>query len=311
LNYDCYGVAADGDTIYGLYASDKYVATGGWWWLFNQSISKMYADGGTSKYAEFASPNSIDKVKLNSKGEMCLIRNFSNLLENENEDNNKRMDIYDKSKGLIFTYDLSSYDKVISLDCYSYIDEAKEEHSCFTALCLSAGGVYQITYRSEKQDMIVKRTYLPTNVCENFVETVNSNANLRYQGTNCLYFNLHVPSHYTYPHLATIKWDLSTIQDGWYNINVYINLDEAIFQVRVNDKIYETIDESTHFWFRPFVSSNGTTFNSTYYLGCLGKKYGTTLNKILKNSVYDPYVCKDSKIENLTIYTKKLDYHEY
>jgi hypothetical protein len=290
---------------------DRYIASGGWWWLFNQSLSKMHADSGSSKYAEFASPNSIDRVKLNSKGEMCLIRNFSNLLENENEDNNKRMDIYDKTKGLIYTYDLSYYDKVLSLDCYTFIDEAGEEHPCFTALCLSAGAIYQITYRSDKKDMIVKRTELPINTCENFVETVNSNANLRYQGTNCLYFNLHVPSHYTYDHIATIKWDLSTIQDGWYNINAYINLDEAIFQVRINDIIYETIDESTHDWFKPYVSSNGTTFNSTYYLGCLGKKYGTTLNKILKNSTFDPYVCKNSKVENLVIHTKKLDYNEY
>lgn len=311
LNYDQYGISADRDTIYGLYAMDTYIASGGWWWLFNQSLSKMHADSVTSKYAEFASPNSIDRIKLNNRGEMCLIRNFHNLLENENEDNNKRMDIYDKSKGLIYTYDLSSYDEVLSLDCYTYIDESKEEHQCFTALCKSAGGIYQVTHRCNKRDMIIKRTDLPIEVCENFVETVNSNANLRYQGENCLYFNLHVPSHYTYNHLATIKWDISDIQDGWYNINVYVNLDEGVFQVRINDIIYETINEETHDWFKPYVSSDGTTFNSTYYLGCCGKKYGTTLNKILKNGVFDPYVCKNSKVENLTIHTKKLEYHDY
>lgn len=311
LNFDQYGVAADGDTIYGLYASDKYVASGGWWWLFNQSLSKMHADSGSSKYAEFASPNSIDKVKLNSKGEMCLIRNFKNLLENENEDNNKRMDIYDKTKGRIYTYDLSGYDEVLSLDCYTFIDEEMKEHQCFTCLCKTAGSIYQVTYLSDEKRMLVKGTELPTNVCKNFVETVNSNSNLRYQGENCLYFNLHVPSHYTYDHIATIKWDISDVQEGWYNINAYVNLDEAIFQVRINDIIYETINEETHQWFKPYVSSDGTTFNSTYYLGCLGKKYGTTLNKILKNGVFDPYTCKNSKIENLTIHTKKLDYHDY
>jgi len=75
--------------------------------------------------------------------------------------------------------------------------------------------------------------------------------------------------------------------------------------------IYDTINEETHSWFKPYVSSDGTTFNSTYYLGCLGKKYGTTLNKILKNGVYDPYICKNSKVENLSIYNKKLDYYQY
>ena len=69
----------------------------------------MHADSNTSKYAEFASPNSIDKIKFNEIGEMCLIRNFNNLQDNENSDNNKRMDIYDITKTLIYTYDLSSY----------------------------------------------------------------------------------------------------------------------------------------------------------------------------------------------------------
>ena len=311
LNYDQFGISADGDTIYGLYASDRYVASGGWWWLFNQSLSKMHSDSGSSKYAEFASPNSIDRVKLNNRGEMCLIRNFHNLADNENEDNNKRMDIYDKTKQIVYTYDLSAFDKVLSLDCYTFIDEKMDEHPCFTALCKSNDTIFQVTYLCDNNSMIVRNTNLPSDVCENFVETVNSNANLRYQGQNCLYFNLHVPSHYTYDHVATIKWDISDIQDGWYNINAYINLDEAVFQVRINDIIYETINEDTHSWFKPFVSSDGTTFNSTYYLGCLGKKYGTTLNKILKNGFYDPYACRDSKVENLTIYTKKIDYHEY
>ena len=41
LNFDKIGVSIDGDTIYGLYGEDKYLATGQWFWLFNQSMSKM------------------------------------------------------------------------------------------------------------------------------------------------------------------------------------------------------------------------------------------------------------------------------
>ena len=242
---------------------------------------------------------------------MCLIRNFSNLAENENEDNNKRMDIYDITKKRIYTYDMSAYDEVLTLDAYNYIDEAHQEQTCFTALCRSYGNLYKVTYYSNSNKVSAIKIDLPYDTAEHFVETVNSNILLRYRDYNSLYFNLHVPSHYTYDHLATIKWCLDDIQDGWYNINVYIDLDKAIFQVRINDFIYDTINEETHSWFKPFVSSNGTTFNSTYYVGCLGKKYGTTLNKILKNSLYDPYVCKNSKIENMTIYTKRLEYYQY
>jgi hypothetical protein len=43
----------------------------------------------------------------------------------------------------------------------------------------------------------------------------------------------------------------------------------------------------------------------------LGKKYGTLLNKVLKNGIEDPYVCVNAKLENIQIYTKELKYHEY
>lgn len=311
LNYDQFGVSSDGDTIYGLYASQDYLATGGWSWLFNDSMSKMQADTSTSKYAEFASPNSIDKVKFNEKGQMCLVRCFRNLSDNENDDNTKRMDIYDKTKQKIYTYNLDAFEQVISLDAYNFIDAAHNQQTCFSALLKAAGRVYRVIYYSNDKRVESYATSLPYDVLPTFYETINSNVLLRYKDYNALYFNLHVPSNYTYDHIATIKWDLADIQQGWYNINVMIDLDAAIFELRINDIIYETINEKTHSWFKPFVSSNGTTFDSTYYLGCVGKKYGTTLNKILKNAPFDPYVCKNSKIDRLTIHNKRLDYYEY
>lgn len=311
LNFDHFSISPDGDTIYGLYAFDRYLASGGWFWLFNQSMSKMQADVSSSKYAEFASPNSIDRIKINERGEMCLLRNFKNLADNENPDNNKRMDIYDKTKQQIYTFELGAFDEILSLDAYNYIDEGNQEKSVFTALLKARNGIYKITYDCDKKSASSAYLGLPADIIERFTETVNSNILLRYRKYNALYFNLHVPSHYTYDYIATIKWDLQDIQDGWYNINVAIDLDKAEFVVRINDIIHETINEKTHSWFKPYVSSNGTTFSTTYYIGCIGKKYGTTLNKILKNSAYDPYVCKNAKLDNLRIHTKSLDYYEY
>lgn len=311
LNFDKFAVSPDGDTIYGLYGQDEYLATGQWFWLFNQSMGKLQADVSSSKYAEWASPNSIDAVKLNELGEMCLIRNFHNLADNENDDNNKRLDVYDKTKKRIYTYDLSSFDDIISLDSYNFINDAHEDITCFTALMKSSAGIYKVTYNSNDKSIDVKLLDVPTNVAPKFYETVNSNVLLRYIDYNSLYFNLHIPSNYTYDYIATIKWNLQDIQEGWYNINVAIDLDEAIFEVRVNDIILETINEKTHSWFLPHVSSNGTVFNSTYYIGCLGKKYGTTLNDILKNGTFDPYVCKNSKLSRMQIYNRKLEYYEY
>lgn len=311
FNFDKIAVSPDGDTIYGLYGQDTYLATGQWFWLFNQSMAKIQADVSTSKYAEFASPNSIDAVKFNELGEMCLIRNFHNLADNENDDNNKRMDIYDKTKKRIYTYDLSSYEDVICLDGYNYIDSNHEDVTCFTALMKSGSSIYKITYNSITKSIDAKLLDVTSNFVPNYYETINSNVLLRYKDYNALYFNLHVPSRYTYDYIATIKWNLQDVQQGWYNINVAIDLDDAVFEVRVNDIVLERIDESTHSWFLPHVSSNGTVFNSTYFIGCLGKKYGTTLNGILKNGVFDPYVCKNSKLSRMSIYNRKLDYYEY
>ena len=271
----------------------------------------MKSDVSTAKYAEWASPNSIDKVKLNEKGQMCLIRNFNNLADNINPDNNKRFEVYDKTKSLIYQYDLSAYDKVYTLDAFNYINEAHEEETCFCMLVGAYGYIYKIIYKSNENDIEINRVDLPSNICSNFTETINTNALLRYKGYNVLYFNLHVPSNYTYPHIATIKWDLEDIQDGWYNINVEVDLEKAEFIVRVNDEIHEIINEDTHSWFRPHESANGTTFTTSYYLGVLGKKYGTTMNKLLKNSPYDPYACKNLMIEKLIIHNRRLSYYEY
>ena len=310
-NFDKMAISPDGDTIYGLYAQEKYLATGQWFWLFNQSMSKIKADVATSKYAEWASPNSIDMVRLNERGEMCLIRNFHNLADNENDDNNKRMDIYDKTKKRIYTFDLTPYEEVITLDAYNFIDEAHVEHSVFSSLVRSGGQIYVVQYYCDEKRIGTKRLDLPTNTAPNFYEVINSNVLLKYKDYNSLYFNLHVPSNYIYDYIATIKWSLDDIQDGWYNINVAIDLDEATFEVRVNDVVLDTISEKTHSWFLPHVSSNGTVFNSSYFIGRLGKKYGTTLNNIIKNAIYDPYICKDAKIAHTQIYNKKLEFFEY
>ena len=311
LNYDEYSISSDGDTIYGLYATQKYLASGGWFWIFNDSLSKMQSDTSTNKYAEWASPNSIDRILFNTKGEMCLIRNFRNAKDNENEDNNKRMDIYDKTKKRIYTYDLSPYEQIVTFDSFSYIDEIHKQQTVFVLTLKALGSIYKVTYFSNSKSISSTILSVPYEALGSLKYTGNSNTLLRYRDTNALYFNLHIPSHYTYDYIATIKWDISDIQQGWYNINAMVDLDSAQFQVRINDIILETINEKTHSWFKPYVSSNGTVFDSTYYIGIIGKKYGTLLNNITKNAPYDPYVCKNSKIDNLNIHNKRLDYYEY
>lgn len=308
LNFDHYSLAADGDTIYGLYAWDQYVSTGGGWWLFNQSLSKIHSDVSTSKYAEFQSMNSIDMVRFNARGEMALVRNFNNLPDNKNSDNQKRLEIFSKAKIKEYEYDLTEFSKVYALDAYNYINEAAEEKSVIVLLGVKGGYVTRVMYDADTHTFTERYTPIPVNCNEMFYETVNSNALLRYGQKNCLYFNMFFPSTYLYPYVGTIVWNLQDLQTGWYNINVSADLINADFSVKINDIPYQSIRTD---WFAPYVNANGNMFANTYYVGCLGKQYGSTLNEIIKNSPYDPYTCKNSSMENLTIYRKRLEYYEY
>lgn len=311
MNYDQISMSADGDTLYGLYSWDKYVGSGGGWWLFNQSLSKMRAEQESSKYAEFQSGNSIDIVRFNSRGEMALLRNFNNLPDNTDDDNYKRIEIYDIAKHKFIEFNMREYTKVLALDSYNFINSAGEEKCVFAMLGIKGGSVYVLFYDSDERKFSEQYASIPSNCNDKFYETVNSTALLRYGQTNKLYFNLHFPGKYLYPYLGQITWDLEDAQSGWYNINIAVDLDKAMFQVKINDIEYGLISMKSYEWFQPFVNSNGTIFANTYFIGCIGKQYGTTLNEILHNASFDPYVCKNSEIENLSIYKKTLTYGEY
>lgn len=334
LDFEKYAMCIDRETLHGLQKN------GSEYQIVQQSLAKLYGGIDNSKYQEFRSLDSIDLIRFNQEGEMCLIRNFSNSTDR------KRLQVFDKTKQMIFEYDMSGYEKVLSLDAYTFIDEKQEEQVCFTVLCSIGTMIQRLTYLSKNRSLTYSTLSIPeveiiekdtdgnnkTKIIppypygdENAIfETVNSNRSMSYEDNNALFFNLHVPSQYIYDNKATIKWSLDDIQDGWYNINIYINLDEAIFDVKINDLTLEIIKNQTHYktkngvliengkieWFLPHVSSDGSVFNTTYYLGILGKKYGTLLNKVLKNGIEDPYVCVNSKIENMQIHTKELKYHE-
>lgn len=334
LDYEKYALSNDKDTIYGISFQDNI------YYIEAQSIGKLYGNMDNSKYKEFQSSESIDMIQINGFGDMCLVRSFA-----ENAKDIKRLQVYDISKQKVFDYDLGGFDKVHSLDSYTFLDEKGTEQSCFTLICSSGVSMNRLTYFTSTKkittsDLLIPSKKIPATATEPekeiagfpygsanaIFETVNTIRTLSVEDNNALYFNLHVPSETICENKATIKWSLDNIQDGWYNINVYINLDKGIFEVKINDEIFEVIKEGTRYkvvdgelissnedisWFKPFVHSDGTIFNTTYYIGALGKKYGTMLNKILKNGVEDPYICVNTKIENVQLFTKELAYHEY
>lgn len=332
LGFDKYAISLDKETLYGLEKEGER------YYISNQTIAKLYGGIEKSKFKEFTSKSSIDMIRINSLGEMCLIRDFEKTLER------KRLQVYDKTKQMVFEYDMSLYDTVHSLDSYTFIDENQKEQVCFTIICSSGEYMYRVTYFSTSHAIETKRLSIPSKIItdgeeereiagfpygvkESIFETVNSNRMTLFANENALYFNLNVPSDYIYENKAVIKWSLDNIQNGWYNINVYINLVLGIFEIKINDQIYQIIKDSKRYelknkkltdlgdsditWFVPYRKADCGVFDTTYYIAILGKKYGTLLNKVLKNGVEDPYVCVNAKLENIQIYTKELKYHEY
>lgn len=305
FSYDIIKVAHDGDTLYGI-IKDKGLSDNNdddWYYIYYQSLGKLQNTLSASHYAEFTSDISVDSIAFGTNGYFALIRGFNN------SDKDKTLEIYDKSKTKIYNYPLQDYSKVISLDFYRYIDSAMKEHDVFVALVSINGLIVAVEYQIDEEKVITHTTILEDKVVNNFNHIIDSNKFITKLDENYLYFNLYLNENK--PPLTYI-WDITEAQKGWYNINVAVDLDNAIFEVKINDKVISYIDNNTNSEFYKYSHYNNLIFDSSYYLGIVGKQYGTTLNEILNgHSVYDSYSCKNSKVENTSIIRRNISYYEY
>lgn len=314
FNYDQLTMSPDGDTIYGIYDTIDENLTS---YLYNQSLGKLYAATDGSNYAEFYSTDvSIDRVAFNKYNEFGLIRGFTEIKKDENDDHyivekDKCLEIYNRNKTKIFSYPLEKFDKIIAFDSYTYINEMSEEITAFSFLGVKNNVIVQVEFQSENQKFITRSTKLPVNCLKNYYQSINSNSLINKNDENCIYFNLYLPTNYIYYDCVTFKWDLKDAQEGWYNINVAVDLNESKFKIKINENIFAEYDPNSHDKFLTHYHSDKNIFNVTYFFGCVGKYYGKPLNDILKNAKDDPYAIKNCKIENSTIYNKSLKYYEY
>ena len=304
FNYDILKMSHDGDNIYGI-IKEKSEYFNNWYYIFNQSISKLHIDAAASKYPEFTSDISIDSIAYGPRGYFGLVRGFDT-----NEDKNKVLEIYDKSKTKIYNYPLSGYDKLISLDYYRYIDNSFEEHDAIIALLSLNDFLTVVEYQIDTERIVVHTSNIKAEkTCPTFRNIIDSNAFINKLEENKLYFNLNLSESET---PLVYEWDLTTAQEGWYNINVEIDYNEAIFNIKINDILVSSFNSDGNQNFIKHPHLNVSIFDSTYYYGVIGKKYGTTLNEILNgNHVYDPYAIRNSKSENTTLYSKVLSFFEY
>lgn len=302
FNYDIVKMSHDGDTVYGIIK--EKVINESWYYIFNQSLDRIFISEAASKYAEFSSQVSIDSITFGPGGCFALIRGF----EGEGDDN-KCLEIYDRSKTKIYNYPLKDYQNIISLDYYRYINENAEETEVFLALMANNGYLTIIEYDIKNEKINNYFTGLSDKCVSGFRGSVDSNSFITKLDENKIYFNLYLQDGVS---VITHEWNLLEAQEGWYNINVEIDMDEAVFNIKINDKLVGEYNNTTHPAFIPHQHTNTSIFDATYYYGVVGKKFGTTLNQILNGVVNkDPYSIKNSKTENTTLYIRNLEYYEY
>lgn len=310
FNYDKLKMSFDGDTVYGIY-SNKLNSGDNWYYIFNQSLGKLYTSASASKYAEFSSDISIDNIACNPLGEMAVIRGFrANATTNKFSNDEKALEIYSKTKAKVYMYPLKEFDEIISLDYYNYIDNSFTEQMVFVALGSIAGKITVVEYQSLYEKVKVHYTSLDADFLRNTSVCTNGNKLIKEYSENKIYFNLFLPRG-VYNERLSIVWDLKDTQEGWYNINVEADTDEAIFRVKINDEIYKEINYKNTKSFQRFTHNNDSIFDGTYYIGCLGKEHGTRMHEILSDEPYDFYTLQNSKMENATLYNRVLKYHEY
>lgn len=302
FNYDILKMSHDGDTIYGIIRQASDVNPP-WYYIFNQSLNKLYIDENSSKYAEFTSEISIDSIAYGPNGMFALVRDF------DSQTGEKALEIYDKSKTKIYNYPLEGYDDLISLDYIRYIDDAHEEQDAFVAMVKMGDYVIAVEYQIGGDKVVTKYTALSSKTITNFRNIIDSNTFINKLEENKLYFNLYlIDQKLPITHI----WDLSDAQEGWYNINVEVDIDNAKFIIKLNDKVHGSYDSVTNPEFKKYTRTLNSIFDGVYYYGIMGKKHGTTLGEIINPQLkYDAYAIRNTKTENTVIYNRPLSYYEY
>lgn len=305
FNYNISKISHDNDTVYGLICkTDDDIDKDKWYYIYNQSLSKLLTDAGTSKYAEFTSEVSIDNISFGPNGYFALARGFEGT-----DKKAKCIEIYDKTKTKVYNIPLEEFTKIISLDYYRYIDNNLNEHDAFIALAVINNFITFIEYQIDTEQVIKISTGLEDYSLPTFKNIIDSNVFIDKLQENKLYFNLFLQENTT---PISYVWDLKEAQEGWYNINVEIDTENAIFNIKINDYTVAQYNNSTHSNFIPYRHTNVSIFDADYYFGTIAKRYGTTLNEILNgNSKIDPYAIINTKAENTVVYNRILSYYEY
>lgn len=234
FNYDEVAMTSDNETVYGIFNSERYALEGDdvtYNYIFAQRAGSFGKDSISIKYI---STGHFSCIRADRDG------NYSFFLD---KNGRKWWYVFDRTCKRRFSMDITGYSKILSLNNYTYIDSKDEEKRVFVVLAVLYERVYRLEwntatdklYRTVLQDITAKPTKL-------FSLTNNSAALIRNSAKNAIYFDLNLASQSAFAknHIR-IKWNIETISKGWYNINAMADLEQAVFEVRINDRILERV----------------------------------------------------------------------
>lgn len=318
--YDETVATGDGETVYGAFNDERYSSEGagaGQHYIFAQRP-------GEAPSVEYASKGTFSRLKAKRDGSLSFIH--------KTDDGRLFWRVFDRAKRQTFSMNVGGYREVLSLDSYTYIDAENTERSPFTLLCTLYDRVYRLEWDTLSQTLsrsiVNGLSGIPAG---GFRETNNAEALNRNTSLNAIYFELRCPALNSFTrNILRIKWDISKVSAGWYNVNAMADLRRAVFEVKVNDRVlgrihykedgavYETDAAGTetyaprYSFFTPYTHTGMDAFHHTHYLGTVGKEYGRTLNDLLQNDQrHDPYACTACELENTVLLTKSPSPGEY
>lgn len=287
-------IAADKNTIFTIDNSLKNEETDDFKYAINAYKLSLSGNDGT---CYFKSKTSFDNMAVGPNDELLLVRGFD-----DNDSSKRCFEVYDKARNRIYRHLLSSYDDIKSVVFYRYIDTGGIEHMTFKLMCSRNEFVDILLYHINEQHVTTTMTNLVANDKCDFI--CNDNNIIKYSNENALYFNLYA---FDMP-ITKLRWDISSIQTGWYNIDALINLDKKLFVIKVNDVI---ISDNLVTYFNSIKDMDSNSFfDNVYTIGSVSKSHGLGLNELLYNGKADPYAVNNTKLKNLTLYNRKLNYFE-
>lgn len=225
----------------------------------------------------YASYVKIQQLACTSKGDFGIVKVNSSNLENLGR---LELQVFDKSKRPIRTFDLSAYSATMALDATTMYSKGTEMN--FLSLLTEKTDIstkeksYYLLYIDESYSL----TEIPLNfaVSTNIARTTNYTETCKVSRKNELEFVLNLPLAESLIEQSAYILPLDNIIKGWYTFRIQVDLQTGIFKVFVNDKL---LANRTNYTIEPHKFADKNVFNYPLVFGNVIYKNAQTLEDFM------------------------------